>query len=48
MWNDTHVCIGIYELGISNDLKFKMNNTALWLEAGGVDDAIGQGLIILL
>lgn len=49
MWNEAHVRIGISDLrGISNDLKFKMNNTAFVAEAGGVDDAIGQGLIILL
>lgn len=48
-WSDVHVRIGITDLrGISNNLNFSLNGVSASAEAGGNQDAIGQGLVILL
>lgn len=48
-WNDVHVRIGITDLrGISNNMNFSLNGVSAAAEAGGSQDAIGQGLVIML
>ncbi len=48
-WNDVHVRIGISDLrGISNNMMLNVNDVPTTAEAGGSNDAIGQGLIMHL
>lgn len=48
-WNEVFVRIGISDLrGISNNTNFNLNGINSSAEAGGVQDAIGQGLVIML
>jgi inner membrane protein len=48
-WSDVHVRIGISDLrGISNNINFSLNGVSASAEAGGNQDAIGQGLVISL
>ncbi len=47
--NEISVRIGISDLrGLTNNVIFKMNNEVVMAEAGGINDAIGQGLVIML
>ena len=48
-WNGATVRIGITDLrGLTNNMDFVMNNSHYTAEAGGAQDAIGQGLIITI
>jgi len=48
-WNEATVRIGISDLrGMTNNLDFQLNGFHATAEAGGVSDAIGQGLVISL
>jgi len=48
-WNEANIRIGISDLrGLSNNLDFVMNQAHFTAEAGGGEDAIGQGLVISL
>jgi len=48
-WNEANIRIGISDLrGLTNNLDFVMNQSHFTAEAGGLDDAIGQGLVISL
>ncbi len=43
------VRIGVSDLrGLTNNVIFKMNNEVATAETGGINDAIGQGLVIML
>jgi len=48
-WNEAIIRMGISDLrGLSNNLDFVMNQAHFTAEAGGGEDAIGQGLVISL
>jgi inner membrane protein len=48
-WKDAVIRIGITDLrGMTNDLDFVANNVHFTAEAGGTQDATGQGLVIAL
>jgi inner membrane protein len=45
MWTDAYVRLGVSDLrGVSDSMKFSINNVATKADAGGLNDAIGQGL----
>lgn len=45
LWNDAYIRIGLSDLrGVSDNMKFVINNTSTKADAGGMNDAIGQGL----
>ena len=49
IWSEIQIRIGISDLrGLSNNLNFKLNEVIAVAEAGGNQDAIGQGLVISL
>jgi inner membrane protein len=48
-WKEASVRIGISDLrGMTNDLDFILNDSHFPVEAGGLQDAIGQGLVVSL
>lgn len=48
-WNDANIRIGLSDLrGMTNNLDFEVNGLHFTAEAGGGQDVIGQGLVILL